>query len=169
MKKTTIALILASSLLGGAAMAEPAANGVYGTVGITQHHASNSDTLSLTGRIGTNLNTNFGLEAEAGIGIDDDNIAGLVSFRNTADLGAYAVGRLPVSENVSLLGRVGYHHNWQEAKYLGVSLTNDDGSAAVGAGAELMFNETSGIRADYTRFTEGKGVDNFGVSYVHKF
>jgi hypothetical protein len=168
MKKTTVALVLASSLLGGAVMAEPASNGVYGNVGITQRHTNTTDTLSLTGRLGTNLTTNFGLEAEGGIGIDGDRVLG-VKIRDTSNLGAYAVGRLPVSDNLSLLGRVGYHHTWAEAKALGVTATSDDGSAAVGIGAEFMFSDSNGIRADYTRFTEDKGVDNFGVSYVHKF
>lgn len=165
MKKTAIALILASSLLGGAAMAQ---TNMYGNVGVTQRHTDNTDTLSLTGRLGTNLATNFGLEAEGGIGIDGDRIGG-VKLRDTANLGAYAVGRLPVSENFSLLGRAGYHHTWAEAKLGNVRTETDDGSFAIGASAEYMFDDKNGIRADYTRHTENDGVDTFGLAFVRKF
>ena len=166
MKKFAL-LALIPALFGTAALAQSAPN-AYINAGVTQRHTSATDTASLTGRIGTNLNQNFGVEAEAGFGISDDKI-GAVTVKQKGNLGGFAVGRAEVAPNLSLLGRMGYSHTWAEASAAGLTTKSDDGSFAAGVGAEYMFDEANGVRGDYTRLTKGDGVDNFAVAYVHKF
>lgn len=166
MKKIAL-LALVPALFGTAALAQTAPS-TYINAGVTQRHTDTTDTASITGRIGTQLNANFGVEAEAGFGITDDTVSG-VEVKERGNLGGFAVGRAEVAPNLSLIGRMGYSHTWAEAKAGGVSVKDDDGSFAVGAGAEYMFDANNGIRGDYTRLTKGDGVDNFSVSYVRKF
>ena len=158
------ALISSTLFVAGAASAQ---ENVYVNAGVTQHHTKNTDTASITGKVGTQINPYFGVEAEGGFGVNEDTYQG-VKYKNKGDLGAYAVGTAPVNDKFSVLGRIGYHHTWEEAKAAGLKVKNDDGSFAAGVGAQYMLDTNNGIRADYTRYTEQK-VDNFGVSYVHKF
>lgn len=166
MNKLAILAIVAT-LVAGAANAQTS-NEVYANAGVTQRHTSATDTTALTGRVGTNLNQYFGVEAEAGYGIIGDKVLG-TKIKQNGNLGGFAVARAEVAPSFSLLGRMGYSHTWAEASALGVTQKSDDGSFAVGAGAQYMFDENNGIRADYTRLTKDKGVDTFGVSYVRKF
>ena len=166
MKKLAL-IALIPALFGTAALAQTAPS-TYINAGVTQRHTDNTDTTSITGRVGTNINANFGVEAEAGYGINDDKFGG-VTLKEKGNIGGYAVGRAEVAPNFSLLGRMGYSHTWAEAELGGIKTKSDDGSFAVGAGAEYMFDDANGIRGDYTRLTKNDGVDNFSVTYVRKF
>lgn len=166
MKKLAL-LALVPALFGTAALAQTAPS-TYINAGVTHRNTDNTDTTSITGRVGTQLNANFGVEAEAGFGINDDKI-GAVTIKEKGNLGGYAVGRAEVAPNFALLGRMGYSHTWAEAKAGALKTKSDDGSFAIGAGAEYMFDDANGIRGDYTRLTKGDGVNNFSVTYVRKF
>lgn len=158
------ALVTSTLLVASAASAQ---ENVYVNAGVTQHHTKDTDTASITGKVGTQINQYFGVEAEGGFGVSEDTVQG-VKYKNKGDLGAYAVGTAPVNDKFSVLGRVGYHHTWAEAKAAGLKVKDDDGSFAAGVGAQYMIDAQNGIRADYTRYTDQK-TDNFGVSYVRKF
>lgn len=172
-------IILASSLLvlaSSAAFAQDKPVDCYLNGGITANDNDGVKTTSLSGKIGYNINKNFAVEAEGGLGIDGDTVSAASTnfnvsgkYTHKGDLGAYAVGKLPMSENFSLLGRVGYHHVWDQVKVGATKYKGDDGSFAAGVGAQYMFDDSNGVRADYTRYTENDGMDNFSVSYVRKF
>jgi outer membrane immunogenic protein len=130
--------------------------------------AAKINTGTVSGRVGYNFTPNFGVEGQGGIGVNSDRLLG-VDARTRGTLGAFAVASAPVAERLSLIGRAGYVHTWAEAKAAGIKVRGDDGSFAVGAGAQYMVDDANGIRADYTRYTEGKGADGFAVSYVRKF
>jgi outer membrane immunogenic protein len=130
--------------------------------------AAKINTGTVSGRVGYNFTPNFGVEGQGGIGVNSDRLLG-VEARTRGTLGAFAVASAPVAERLSLIGRAGYVHTWAEAKSGAVKVRGDDGSFAVGAGAQYMVDDANGIRADYTRYTEGKGADGFAVSYVRKF
>jgi outer membrane immunogenic protein len=165
------ALIIAtigSLALAGAASAQSLPANSYVNAGVTQHHTDTTDTASLTGRFGADLTKYFGLEAEAGYGITTDTVSG-VDLKQNGDLGIYATAKASVSDNMQLLGRVGYHHTWAQAEALGIKAKDDNGSAAIGVGAQYMLDAKNGIRGDYTYFTENDGVDNIALTYVRKF
>ncbi len=164
-------IILASSLLAlasTAAFAQDKPLNLYGNVGVTANDNDGVNTTSLSAKIGTDINQYFALEAEGGLGVEKDKI-GLAEYKHRGDLGAYAVGKLGVSDKFSVLGRVGYHHVWDQVTSGALKVKGDDGSFAAGVGGQFMFDEKNGVRADYTRYTENDGMDNFAVSYVHKF
>ncbi len=175
--KTTI--IIASSLLAlasSAAFAQDKPLNLYGNAGVTVNDNDGVQTTSLSAKIGTEINKYFAVEAEGGIGVDTDKLtspnqtfAALGEYKHRGDLGAYAVGKYPVSDKFSLLGRVGYHHVWDQVKTGTATYKDDAGTFAAGVGGQFMFDENNGIRADYTRYTENDGMDNFAVSYVRKF
>ena len=154
--------------LGSVANAQDMNVSYYGNAGVTQRHTDTTDTASITGRLGAKFSENFAVEGETGFGITDDKI-GATTLKTKGNLGAYAVGFMPVGEKLSVLGRVGYHHTWAEAKNGNVTVEDDDGSFAAGVGAQYMFDDKNGIRGDYTRYTKNDGVDNFAISYVRKF
>ena len=126
------------------------------------------NTGTVQGRVGYNLNPNFAVEGEAGLGVLSDDIGG-VKVRTRGTLGAFAVATAPVADRFSLIGRAGYVQTWVEAKALGVKSEADDGSFAVGVGGQYMIDDVNGIRADYTRYTKDDGRDGLAVSYVRKF
>lgn len=167
MKKTAIALTIGSLLIGTSAMAQTAPS-PYVNFGLNQRHTSNTDNVSLLGRFGADFNQYFGAEAEGTIGLTEDTIGG-VKLKDRGSLGAYVVGHSPINENLTLLGRVGYQQVWAQAKTGTTKIESDDGSFAVGVGGQYMLDDKNGIRADYTRYTENDGTDNFAVSYVRKF
>jgi outer membrane immunogenic protein len=120
------------------------------------------------GRVGYAINPNFAVEGEGSLGGGSDTLSG-VNLRTRGTLGAFGVATAPVSERFSVIGRAGYVQTWAEAKAAGIKTQNDDGSFAVGAGAQYMLDEANGIRADYTRYTKDDGRDGVAVSYVRKF
>ena len=62
---------------------------------------------ALTGRGTYFFNNNFGVEGEASVGVKDDDF-GFGKVELDHSLGAYGVMQAPVSERVSLFGRLGY-------------------------------------------------------------
>ena len=112
-------------------------------------------------RGGYMLNSYFGVELEGTIGIHDDSVSDAGS-RLTIELdhtvAASLVGRLPLSERLQIIGRIG--HQTINLKVSGEAVGeetvrqsgNDDGGV-LGAGLEYRF-EQFGLRADYTRSDE---------------
>lgn len=149
----------------------------YATVstGLVKNSIKIENTL-LNLKIGAKVNKNFAIEGEGSFGLSDDKFS-TISIKTKSNLGAYAVGILPIGEKASVLGRVGYNYRWAEEKGLTNKLKHNDGTLAFGVGAQYMFDDKNGIRGDYTHFNKGDnasayatdGVDNFAVSYVRKF
>lgn len=164
-------IMIASSILvlaSTAAFAEDKQLDLYTSDGIVFNDNDGVKTTSFGGRFGMNFNKNLAIEIEGGAGIKTDKI-GNSKYKHVGDLGLYAVGKMPVTENLELLGRVGYHHVWDQIQTGAVKLKSNDGSFAVGIGAQYMFDEKNGLRIDYTRLTENDGMNNYAVSYVRKF
>jgi outer membrane immunogenic protein len=140
----------------------------YVGVGYDHTQTGTINTGVVSGTVGYNFTPNFAVEGSGGIGVNDDNVAG-VEIRTRGQLGAFAVGKAPVSDRVELLGRVGYLHQWVKAEAAGIEAESDDGSFAIGAGAQFNIDEANGIRFDYTRYTENDGADGLALSYIRKF
>lgn len=150
------------------AIAQEADVDCYYNIGLSRTKSGSSDSDFVSGRIGLKINPNFAVEAEGGLGFSEEKI-GNIKSKAKGNMGIYAVGLMPVSEKFSVLGRVGYQHLWVEASIGPITAKEDEGSFAAGVGAQFMFDDKNGVRADYTRYTKNDGADNFALTYVRKF
>ncbi|MEM9966311.1 MAG: porin family protein [Asticcacaulis sp.] len=123
---------------------------------------------------GYTFNRYFAVEGNVAFGITEKtyNVAGFdVDAKVDYTVGAYAVGSLPVSENVDLIGRMGVVKAQIKVEADNVSLTEDDTGAALGVGVRYFPNGgVHGVRADYTYY-DFDNVDSsvIQVSYVRRF
>ena len=162
-----LALAALAATVIGATPALAQDTGSYVNFGYSHVDADDITQGLIGARYGYNINPNFAVEGEAGIGVVDDTVAG-VDVNTDFALGAYALARFPVTENLSPHGRAGYQHQWVTAEGFGVKADEDDGSFAIGVGGQVDLTETAGIRADWTRQTEDD-TDTFSVAYALKF
>ena len=149
---------------------------VTGSVGYTHLDGDDASLGAITGRLGYDFNRNFGVEGEASIGVQDEDvtIAGVDgSIEHEYDAAVYGVAKLPVNENLELFGRLGYGTTSLKADVAGFTATGDGDSINYGVGANWFFDGQNGIRGDWTRRDfqdDGAGeVDTYGLSYVRRF
>ncbi len=134
---------------------------------------------TVTGRFGSKLNTNFGLEAELAVGVQDKEAslgATTITSKLNYEAAAFAVGYLPVTTRTELFARVGVGLIEIESE---VTPSTGDASGGgsqtlfgLGVGVQHFFGGVNGIRADYTRYTgeeRGADADALGISYVRRF
>jgi outer membrane immunogenic protein len=114
----------------------------YAGAGYTNFDADGADIGAATGRLGYRFNPNFAVEGEGSVGLDDEDGVEL-----NHNVGAYAVGILPVTSNFDLHGRVGYQQT-----EVGTPVGDfDDDGIGYGVGATYRFTPNVGVRADWTR------------------
>lgn len=170
MKKLMLAAAAAACLVASPAAAE--GMGLYATGGLT--HADTDFDVSfeaVTARLGARFAPYLAVEAEASVGFEQDFVDGMPVELNH-DVAAYGVALLPMTDNADLFARVGAGSTEVEAD--GEEFTHED--MRYGVGAQFFFNDTSGIRIDFTRIELGdemtgddQDADTYSVSYVHKF
>ncbi len=129
------------------------------------------DTVVLRG--GYDFNRNFGIEGQANFGIGDSErtIAGInTSTELNYSVGVFGIARLPVGDDSSFFGRLGYVQTELEVSAGAVSAKADDNAIAWGVGFDT-FQGPNGLRVEYTRgdYDDGGNADTFGVSYVRRF
>lgn len=164
MKKLIVAATAAAALLGVPALAH-ADPQVYGTIGYANVDVDPVNLGGIQGRLGVALNPHFAIEAEAALGIQDDDFLGS-SVELSNELGMFLVGKAPVSESVNLFARVGY--STTEIDVAGTGVSGD--GVAYGVGGEAFFTENDGFRLDWTRHdADGADADVWSISYVRKF
>jgi hypothetical protein len=139
----------------------------YGNLGYSFYDTDVGDANlgAVQGRLGARFNRYFGVEGEAALGVQDDDIAG-VGVDLEHSLGIYGVGFLPVSDNIDLLARVGYGNTRVSVG----SVSDSDDSLNYGVGAQWSWDEANALRGDYTRFDGDTAEANvWSLSYVRKF
>ena len=149
---------------------------VTGSIGYTHLDGDDASLGAVTGRLGYRFTPYIGIEGEASVGVQDEDITvGGVdgTLEHEYDAAAYVVGTVPVSPNVELFGRVGYGTTSLKGEVAGVDVSEDGESINYGAGANWFFDGQNGVRADWTRrdFREDDGgeIDTYGLSYVRRF
>ena len=169
---SAVALLVAAPAFAQTASA-PALNG---SIGYTVVDGGDDDDFSLgaiTARIGADFTPNLGVEGEVGFGVKDEDIDtafGDVNVELKNHLGAYVVGKLPLSPQAELFARLGYANFDIEASGLGASVEEDFGGVSYGVGGTYFFDGVNGIRGDYTRTdSDDADIDVFSVSYVRRF
>lgn len=94
---------------------------------------------------------NFGLEGEAAIGVKDDDF-GIGKVELDHSLGAFGVLQAPVTERLSLFGRLGYSSTELSANAPALNAAAADvKGVAYGVGAKFYPAERFGIRGEFTR------------------
>ena len=179
---TATAAACAFALTGFAASAHAADSNVTitGELGVVGAHSSKGPDTNLGGlqlRAGAQFATNFGAEVEGSIGVGNDEVnvgAGptFVKVGQKYEVGAFAVGYLPMGPHADLIARVGYAQTELEAKSAGVTSSQTSNGAAAGVGARL-FPESGadGVRVDYTHyfFNNDAAADAVSLTWQHKF
>jgi hypothetical protein len=161
MKTLLSAAVAAACLLATPAFAAPAS--ISGSVGVSHIDVNNGPSFdAVTARLGTKFVPYVGVEAEGSIGFDGGKVDGeKVDLRN--DWAVYLDTFLPMTDNVSLVGRVGYG----STKVSGADDSFD--GVRYGAGIEAFFDDANGVRIDYTRFDNDHiNADAYTISYVRK-
>ena len=174
---TMIRLFLAPALIGAAltsqAMAQSTpATGPYVEGGIGQVQAKKADANidTLNARAGYQINPFFAVEGDASIGTGKGKGVG-GDYKLTNKVGAFAVGTLPVSERISLIGRVGVSDT-QLKRPAGVTGVENGTSKDMGVGAKVKITEGLSVRGDYTHseFNGSHGrSDQLGLNLVKSF
>jgi hypothetical protein len=123
---------------------------------------------------GIKFNKYLGAEANAAFGISEQSYTeqGItVDVKVDNIVAAYLVGAYPVSENVELLGRIGFLRGELSGKSGSTKVSIDDDAFAAGVGVRYFPNGgVHGVRADFTRADfDGNDVDQLSVSYVRRF
>jgi outer membrane immunogenic protein len=185
------ALALAVSLLATPVLAqstpapESKKSGISTYVGGGYSLYNGGDDLRFGGvvaRGGVMFTPNFGAELEFTKGVGDTNLSSL-GFSNftlglDTQISGFAVGRLPMSEQSNLFGRLGYSSATLSVKgtgpFVGGASDIELKDVIWGIGGEYYFNNNLGVRGEVTGFkAEGdnidSGLDIFTISLVAKF
>lgn len=166
MKSILIAAAAAAALLAAPAFAQ--AQDVYASAGIGVVDSSPIKLGVATFRVGANFTPIFGVEAEGSFGVSGDKIAG-VEYDMNSEYGAFLTLRHAVSENGTLIGRIGYASAEVEASAGPISISDDQSGAAYGIGIQGQIGDSSAIRLDWTRYSLDDDADALSVSFVHTF
>lgn len=153
------------------------AQGMYADVGYQyisiDEDGAEADLGAVTGHVGYNFSEWFALEAEGGIGVQDEtfNVLGTdVDISLNHIVGAYARANVPLGQRAGLFARVGAVNAEVEVSGGGFSDSGSDSGVGYGAGGEFMFTPTFGIRGEYTRYDiEDLEADTATVAAVFKF
>jgi hypothetical protein len=168
-------LAFALSLLSSAALAQVATSKTfYGSLGYGQMDTGRYDLGAVTGRLGAQFTPYLGVEGEASLGVKGDeaqvSVGGDVRFKLDHDAALYGVGRLPLGDHVSLLARIGYGTTRIKATGTSTNTHRDEQSLNYGLGAQFDFDDSNGLRADWTRRAfDGADADVYALSYVRRF
>ncbi|MBN2865824.1 MAG: porin family protein [Thiotrichales bacterium] len=165
MKRILISAAIAATSLAFANTALANDNGMY--VGASydmmtiDDSADKFDTNVLTLKLGKNFTQNLGIELVYGVGVSDSSVTGIFDgepVTATAGVknyyGAYLTGVNPVTDQISLTGKIGWTNTTLDVKgtYLGETVKTefDDDSFSWSVGALYKATEAVSLTADYT-------------------
>lgn len=169
-------------LLSTTSFAHAQDDGFYGALGVSTYEFKS---YGADIKLGYNMNKNFGVEVQGIVGLSTDSRpiseaedAATLSIKPEYTIGAFAVGRLPLSENIDLLARGGVHNtrtNIQISNVLGTNVDEDKTGLAAGAGLQYNLDTQNGLRLDYTYLDNNssdfgtRGQDVISLSFLRKF
>lgn len=151
MKKNAIlAAVAAVALLAAPTVASA---DWYAGAAYTQFDFDGGEVDAATGRLGYRFGPNFAVEGEGSVGLDDEDV------ELNHNVGAYAVGIVPVASALDLHARIGYQVTEVDT---GADEADADG-LGYGVGATWNVSPSFGIRGDWTRI-EGDDEEADAVS-----
>jgi hypothetical protein len=123
--------------------------------------------LTIGGKFGKQFTPNLALEARLGFGISDDEVdAGGIPVKVELDnyFGVYGKGILPLSQNFSLYGLLGFTRAELTASAFGFSSSDSDDDISYGIGAEFGISRSASISLEWARLLEGEGFKIEGLT-----
>ena len=179
-RRMPLALVtLATGLcLAGAAQAQDmyksGVGGLYAGLNYTfldvEDDGLDADLGTLSGKVGVMATPFLGFEARAGFGVDDDEVRGVeLSVDNF--YGGYATPNLANESPVTPYAVVGFTRVEAEAKYRGVSVSDDDSDLSYGIGAHVKFAPNLSGNLEYMRYYDDDGLtlDGLGLGLQVNF
>lgn len=178
--RMTAAVLAAAMTCAGGALAGDGKSRL--SIGATLADFEGAEVGLVTARYNYTLADYVSVEGELSHGVTEEDISA-ASLTGDVSIGltgaAFVVAQVPLDARGSnVFARVGYQVGEIEVEIDGVGSADFDADGwAYGIGGNLMLNEVSGVRADYTRFDaeiddtgglEGE-IDLYSVSYVAKF
>jgi opacity protein-like surface antigen len=162
---------------------------LYGSLGAAMYkiEAADLDTeaFGVQARLGYDILPYLSAEIEGAIGVVDGS--GEETLPTTPptlvegdigvdySVGVFGVGRLPVSPELGVFGRVGYHEKKLsiDTSLNGGPVTSNSDSVnglAYGGGLEYNLTQSDALRADFTRYETDIGdIDSVSVAYLRRF
>ena len=180
MNALVIAALCALALVAATpARAQEARPGPYGSISVSQfsYKQSGSASASLTGiggALGIVLNPHFAIEARAGLGLDDDQIA-VGASQATVELDGYFTGLLkgilPLAPRFGIYGVAGGTIGKFAASSNGLYVNKWESDFTYGAGAEIGFAPNMSLGLEWLRMFEGSGyrLDAASVAFNIRF
>ena len=166
MTKIALTATAAVFALAGAAHAQSMDARPYVNLGGT--YLTDPEFGALTARGGVDFGDYLGLEAEAHMGVDGDNIGGVETELDHLFAG-FARARAPFGENLEGFVRAGYFVSESTAEFAGTEVEVDNDDFAAGAGLQWNLNDRSGVRADYTNYGFSDDGHALSLAYVLRF
>ncbi len=120
---------------------------------------------------GYQINKNFG--AELGYTDFGKSESGGITFKGNA-IELTAVGTLPINNQFSVYGKLGFAMTEGEASALGVSRSEDSVTPTYGVGVQYNFSPTLGLRGEWQRYDVGddpiqSDVDVLSIGVIFRF
>lgn len=169
--------ILASLLCLVATAGAHAQEGLYGGVFLSrityaEDGLDDANPTVIGVKIGTSINKNLAVEARLGAGLSDDSVDVLgvpVNVKVNNFISVYGKGILPLSDQASLYGLLGYTRGKLKAEFLGGSNSESDSDVSYGVGGDFAITPTTSLNIEWARLFKGDDykVDGltFGVSF----
>lgn len=153
-------------------------SGLYGAIGATTYDFEN---YGADAKLGYNFNKYLGVEAQGTLGLTDHGSplcdrpeCATATEKNEYTVGAFAVARIPLSEQFDIFARAGVHNTKYNVK-INNALRSDydvkETGFAGGGGVQYKLDSKNAIRAEYTYldYNEEGWAGTATVAYVRKF
>jgi opacity protein-like surface antigen len=169
MKKLISVAVLSAAAASPAFAEGPYLGAAYNSLAITDSRINgvelDVDTLGVVG--GYELSPNLAIEGRLLTGVDEENSGG---FRAEIDsyLGANLLGKLPLNNQLSLYGTLGYGFLDANISGPGFNVNDDDGGVSYGGGVMYTAGNVN-IRAGYEMLYDRDNVEAEGLNLTATF
>jgi opacity protein-like surface antigen len=135
---------------------------------------SNAKPSAFSLKLGEQMNPNFAAEVRLGKGMSGDSISG-ADVKVNSYYGFYAKGILPVTNEFSAYGLLGYTRGKVTVNRPGNSASDTDGGLSYGLGVDYMITKNASVGLEWARLFKGSvgGLDYkvnglaLGVAYKY--
>lgn len=117
-------------------------------------------------RLGRTLNKNISVEARIGEGVKDDSVPvfGIpVTVKVESFFGVFLRAALPITQQFSAYGLVGYTQGKVSASASGFKLSTTDSDTSYGVGADFAVSKNVVINAEAAKYFSGEGYKVTGI------
>lgn len=170
---TSLAIAAAVSF-SGAAAADPTSAGTayfggqYAMVTYDEDNLPEAEPSVIVGRAGLFITDNVSVEGRFGFGLEDDTISALgvdVDAEIDNFFGGYVNGHLPLADQASLYGVIGFTRAKGTASTADISLSDTDSGISWGAGFNFYATEQLGLNLEYMQYLDESGYDVSAIAF----